>query len=428
MKQWSNWSGSVVAIPAQNVTVSDEAQLAALIQTSDAPMRAVGAGHSFAPVAAADGGTMVRLAGFDAVMALPIDEAGQTSARIGAGQPLGQLTSKLHHLGQALSNMGDIDDQTVGGALATATHGTGAQFGCYPSMLQELTLIDGTGRKQVLSRDADADLFRAMAVGIGTGGIVTEAVINTVAPYRLDRMRYAMPIHDLLAEFDTRMSAARNVEFYYITGSGQGLVMESRETIADPRARPADKDQEGLAQLRLAARLTRFSPALRRMVLGMAIKGHTKEHFIEDWHLAFPTDRDGIRFNETEYHLPAEVGPEALGRVIELVERDFREVYFPFEVRTVKADDLMLSPFQGRDSVSIAVHHEAGKPFKALLAAVEKIFAEYDGRPHWGKMHNLRANDLRRLYPEFDRAVEARRHLDPKGLFLTPYMQELLGQ
>lgn len=428
MQQWSNWSGSVVATPARDVTVAGEDQLSDLIRSSEAPLRPVGAGHSFTPVAAVEGGTLLRLAGFDEVVVLPDDAAGQKRVRIGAGQTLGHLTSELHPLGQALKNMGDIDDQTVAGALGTATHGTGLQFGCYPSMLQALTLIDGTGCKQVLSRERDVDLFRAMAVGIGTGGVLTEAVINTVAPYRLDRMRYTMPIHDLLAEFDSRMSAARNVEFYYITGSGLALITESRETNADLIARPADKDQEGLAQLRLTSRLTQFSPALRRMALGMAIKSHAKEHFIEDWHLAFPTDREGIRFNEAEYHLPIEVGPEAIRRVIDVVERDFRNVYFPLEVRTVKADDLMLSPFQGRDSVSIAVHHEAGKPFKALLAAVERIFAEYDGRPHWGKMHSLKAADLRRLYPDFDLAVEARRHLDPKGLFLTPYMQALLAQ
>ncbi|MCT8158787.1 D-arabinono-1,4-lactone oxidase [Pseudoruegeria sp. SHC-113] len=428
MQQWSNWSGSAVARPARVCEVADEAALCTAITGSEGPVRPVGSGHSFSPIAAVDGGTLLRLSGFDGVEALPEAEDGSKRARIGAGITLGALTGQLNAMGHALANMGDIDDQTVGGALGTATHGTGAGFGCYPSMLEELTFVDGTGARRVIHRERDADLFKAMAVGIGTGGVVTEAVIRTVAPYRLERSRYALPIEEMLSDFGPRMQAARNVEFYYITGSRQALVMESRATEDPLLARPPDKDQEGLRQLRLAARLTRAAPGLRRFALGLALKGHVKEHFIEDWHRAFPTDRDGIRFNESEYHLPAEAGPEALRRVIEVVERDFRDVYFPMEVRTVAADDLWLSPFYKRLSVSIAVHHEAGKPFEALLAAIETIFAEYDGRPHWGKMHSLKAEDLRRLYPMWDAAIEARRALDPEGRFLTPYMRELLGQ
>ncbi|SLN28741.1 L-gulono-1,4-lactone dehydrogenase [Pseudoruegeria aquimaris] len=425
---WSNWSGGVVAQPAQILDVADEAALAAAIRSAAVPVRPVGSGHSFSPVAAVPGGTLLRLAGFDHVEPLADGDDGARHVRVGAGITLGALTERLHAMGHALANMGDIDDQTVGGALGTATHGTGAAFGCYPSMLEALTLIDGMGNRRMISRAEEPELFKAMAVGIGTGGVVTEAVIRTVAPYRLERSRYALPIGDMLADFEARMAAARNVEFYYITGSGQALVMESRETEGDLVARPPDRDQEGLRQLRLAAKLTRAAPRLRRFALGLALKGHVKEHFVEDWHKAFPTDRDGIRFNESEYHLPAEAAPEALKRVIERVERNFRDVYFPMEVRTVAPDDLWLSPFFERPTVSIAVHHEAGRPFGALLAEIETIFADYEGRPHWGKMHGLKAGQLRKLYPKWDEAIAARRELDPKGLFLTPYMRELLGQ
>lgn len=230
-----------------------------------------------------------------------------------------------------------------------------------------------------------------------------------------------------MADITRRMSAARNVEFYYITGSGQALVFESEATDAPLIARPEDRDQEGLAQLRLAARLLRWSPGLRRFALGRAIRSHTQEHFIEDWHKAYPTDRDGIRFNETEYHLPLDEGPAALREIVALVERSFPDVYFPMEIRTVGADDLSLSPFFGRDSMSIAVHHDATQPFDRLLKAVEPIFWKHGGRPHWGKLHSLTAPQLRTLYPEWDMAVEARRDLDPENRLVTPYIAELLG-
>ena len=422
MKQWSNWSGSVVAQPARHVQATSEEQLSSLLRGADGPVRMVGTGHSFSPIAAVDGGTLVTLSGFDHVA-----DAGEGRARIGAGGRLGTISEKLHAMGHAFSNMGDINDQALGGALATATHGTGLGFGCYSSMLTELTLVDGQGETRVLSREADEDLFRAMAVGIGTGGVVTEAVMDMQTPYRLDRKRYAIALEDMLDDFSARMTACRNVEFYYITGSGQALVFESEASETALVERPEDKDQEGLAQLRLAARLLKWSPWLRRKVLGQAIKSHTHEHFVEDWHKAFPTDRDGIRFNETEYHLPLEHGPQALREVVTVVETSFPDVYFPMEIRTVGADDLCLSPFYKRDTVSIAVHHDATQPFEAIMAAVETVFAKYQGRPHWGKMHSLTAEQLRALYPEWDMAIEARRELDPENRLVTPYIARLLG-
>lgn len=422
MKEWSNWSGSAIAHPGRQVAVTSETDLSALVKDTDDIIRVVGSGHSFTPIAAVDGGTLVSLNGFDHIGPISCD-----LARIGAGGRLEAISSQLHEAGHAFTNMGDINDQTLGGALATATHGTGLTFGCYSSMLSELTMIDGRGERRVIARDGNTDLFRAMAVGIGTGGIVTEAVMNTATPYRLDRTRYAIALEDMLDSFTDRMGACRNVEFYYITGSGQALVLQSEASDAPTIARPEDRDQEGLAQLRLAGKLLGWSPTLRRLALGMAIKSHTTEHFIEDWHRAFPTDREGIRFNETEYHLPLEQGPTALREVVALIEKQFPEVYFPMEVRTVGADDLSLSPFFKRDSMSIAVHHEAGKPFDALLRAVEVVFHKYEGRPHWGKMHSLQHSDLRALYPEWDMAIEARRELDPDNRFVTPYIAGLLG-
>lgn len=420
MTQWSNWSGGVTAHPDTITSVSSNDALSDVIRNATDPIRVTGTSHSFSPIVAVDGGTLIRLDGFDDVAAISTDHA-----RIGAGGQLGAIAEKLHGLGHAFANMGDINDQTFGGALATATHGTGLGFGCYSSRLTELTLIDGRGEEQVLTADTDA--LRAMAVGIGTGGVVTEAVMKTTTPYRLDRRRYAIALEDMLDDITARMNAHRNVEFYYITGSGQALVMESAESTDTPIARPPDRDQDGLKQLKLAGRLLGWAPGLRRFLIGKVIKSHTTEHFIEDWHNAFPSDRDGVRFNETEYHLPLEHGPQALREVIALVERNFPEVYFPMEVRTVGADNLSLSPFYQRDSLSIAVHHEAGKPFGALLDAVESVFHRYQGRPHWGKMHSLRASQLRALYPEWDLAIEARRTFDPDNRFVTPYIAELLG-
>lgn len=425
MGHWSNWAGNVIATPATSLEIRDEGQLSDLLRGSSGPVKVLGSGHSFSPLNQLEGGHHVTLSGLTRVEAEPV--AGGQAARIGTGIILHELTPRLHAMGHALANMGDVDGQRVGGALATGTHGTGPRFGTYSAMLREMVLIDGRGDRRVLTREQDEDTFRAMAVSLGTGGILTGAVVNTVAPYRLAKRRFMLTLEELLDGFTDRMRAERNVEFYYITHSRRAIGMESRETDGDLVDRGPDKDQEGLRQLRLAGRLTGWAPGLRRGILGLAMRSHLDERFTEDWHRAYPTERDALRFTETEYHVPAEFGAQALREVIETVERHFPEVYFPMEIRMVAADDLYLSPFYQRESVSIAVHHEAGKPFDKLLAAVEPVFARYEGRPHWGKCHSLTADRLRALYPRFDEAVAVRRELDPEGRFLSPYLRRLLG-
>lgn len=423
MQHWRNWSGGVVSTPQALETPADIGALKTLIQTGTAPLRPIGSGHSFTPLCASDGGTQIALSAFDQVT-LDTDGA---HVEIGAGIRLGALTAQLNAMGRALANMGDVDGQAIAGALATATHGSGMAFTCYPATLDALSLVDGRGQERRITRDGDADTFRAMAVGLGTGGVLTSARLKTVPAYRLERRRYAAPLEAMLEEWDSRMRAHRNSEFFYIPHSDTAVVLNSDITTGDLRARPPENDTAALKQLRLVARYLRKLPGLRRRLLKLAIGMQAGEDFCEDWHKVYPSDRDGLRFNESEYHLPFDAGPAALREVVTMMERDFPEIYFPIEVRSVAADDLYLSPFEGRESCSIAVHHEAGQPFDRFLAAVEPIFARYDGRPHWGKMHSLTAAELRPLYPNWDLAVEARRELDPAGRFLTPYLAHLLG-
>lgn len=424
MTPWNNWAGNVQASPDTTVQIGSEQHLVDTITESERPVRVRGAGHSFSPLLQVNSGTHLCLDNLNHVSA----GAGESrSARIGAGVRLHELTPQLNRMGLALDNMGDIDAQALGGALATATHGTGQTLPCYSAMLEEMVLIDGQGQRRVLSRGQDEELFKAMAVGLGTGGVLSEVVMNLVPAYRLSKRRFRVSLEELLSDFAVQMASARHVEFFHILHSGHALGLASDITDQPVTEKPEDTDEKGLLQLRQAARFLGWAPPLRRQVLAAALRSHSSEHFVADWFQAFASDRGRIRFNETEYHLPADAAPAAIRELVDCLERHFPEVYFPIEIRSVRADDLYLSPFYQRDTVSIAVHHDVAKPFAPLLAAVEPIFARYDGRPHWGKSHTLTALELRPLYPRFEDAVAARRELDPKGLFNSPYIEQLLG-
>jgi FAD/FMN-containing dehydrogenase len=139
----------------------------------------------------------------------------------------------------------------------------------------------------------------------------------------------------------------------------------------------------------------------------------------------FPSDRNS-RFNEMEYELPAEQGPECLQEILSTVRKSRVRTLFPLEYRYVAADDCWLSPMQGRATVAISVHQHHSVDYRPLFDLVEPIFWKYSGRPHWGKLHTLDAKRLAPLYPHWDAYQTVRQRLDPKGRMLNEHLSKVL--
>ncbi|MBZ9675017.1 D-arabinono-1,4-lactone oxidase [Mesorhizobium sp. ES1-1] len=419
---WSNWSGYVTAAPRLVASPADVGELSDLIQTAPGPVRVSGAGHSFTPLVKSQG-TIVSL---DKMEGLVSHDAEKRQARVRAGTRLGPLMHILQNIGQGLPNMGDIDRQAIGGALGTATHGSGPTLGAYHTQLEAVRLVDGLGKSREFSRAGDQDAIHAIGVALGAFGILSEVTLNNIASYRLRRRKWVLPWADMLRNFETMMSAHRSAEFYYIPFSGHAQFIASDLSDATPTARPLEEDEAGLRTLRSLRTGLAWLPALRRRLIRGAVAKVPAEDYVQDWLNVYASDRQ-TRFNEMEYHLPFEEGPKALAEVIELTERHFPEVYFPMEVRSVAPDQFWLSPFHNRLTCSIAIHHDAANDPLPFMRAAEPIFRRYGGRPHWGKMHSLRAAELKKLYPRWDDAMAVRRDLDPQNRLVSPYMAELFG-
>ena len=419
---WSNWSGFVTASPKLIATPADAGELAELVRSAPGPLRVAGAGHSFTPLVQSDG-TIVSL---EKIEGLVSHEAAANRARVRAGTRLGALMRILQDIGQGLPNMGDIDRQAIGGALGTATHGSGPTLGAYHTQLEALQLVDGQGKLREYSRAGDQDMIHATGVALGAFGVLTEVTMNNIATYRLRRRKWVLPVGDLLKNFETMMATHRSAEFYYIPLSDYAQFIASDLSDAAPTARPTEDDEEGLATLRKLRTALRWLPSLRRALIRGAVKKVPSEDYVQDWLNVYASDRR-TKFNEMEYHLPYEEGPKALAEIIALTEKHFPEVYFPMEVRSVAPDEFWLSPFYKRLTCSIAIHHDAANDPLPFMRAAEPIFRKYGGRPHWGKMHSLQAAELKKLYPRWDDAMAVRRDIDPENRFVSPYMAGLFG-
>ncbi|MBB4064195.1 D-arabinono-1,4-lactone oxidase [Gellertiella hungarica] len=420
--RWSNWSGSVRANPENLLQPMDVDALATAIRTAPGPIRIAGSGHSFTPLVET-AGTLLDLTAFSGLIR---HDPERHTATIGAQTRLGALTPLLAGIGHGLPNMGDIDKQAFAGALGTATHGSGLGLGAYHTQILDMTLVDGRGSLRRLERASDPDLVHATGVTLGMFGALTEVTIQNIPAYNLRRRRWIVPIGDILDGFEAFMRGHRSAEFYFIPFSGHALLCTIDMTTDAATERPTEDDEESLAILKALRTGLLRAPWLRRKLIGAALRRVPAEDYVQAWQNVYTSDRR-TRFNEMEYHLPFEAGATALREIITLAETRFPEVYFPMEVRAVAPDEFWLSPFYRRETCSIAIHHDAAEDPTAFMREAEAIFRRHDGRPHWGKMHNLTGGDFATIYPRFRDALEVRRDFDPDGRFLTPYMRRLLG-
>ena len=417
---WRNWSGNQHSYPATRAAPTSDIELAALLVGAPAPIRAVGAGHSFMPLVPTEG-TLLTL---DGMTGLVDHDAVAVTAEVRGGTRLGELGASLAAIGQEMPNLPDINKQTLAGAIATGTHGTGHGLTAIHGQLLDLSLITVEGVPMTLSRAANPELFDAMRVNLGAFGIVTRMTLQNQPLTRVKKTVSMVDSDVLMRDWPQLRTAHRNAEFYLIPFTGRGILITHDETTDPVRPRGIDHDDEGVKQLRQARDLLAWSPWLRRKILSGAVADAPPEIAVDQgWKLL--SNVRGVPFNEMEYHLPLDAQIPALREVITAIEERRPDVFFPIEARIIAPDDAMLSPFYQRESGSIAVHAWFKDDYSFLFELIEPILRRYGGRPHWGKLNSLSAADFRALYPRFDDAVKLRKQLDPNGRLLNPYLRKV---
>jgi L-gulono-1,4-lactone dehydrogenase len=429
-RQWRNWSGDQRCRPASVERPRTRAELIESVgRAADAgqTVRVAASGHSFTDIACTDG-LMLRLEGMNRILDVDRDSGLVT---VEAGIELGDLSQALDGSGLAMENMGDIDRQTLAGAISTGTHGTGARFRNISSQVEgmELVLADGS----VAEIDgSDRDALRAARVGLGALGVIASVTLRTISAFTISRIDSVQVLSEVLDRLDDLVDANDHFEFYAFPNAEQAILRESTRTDEPPRppSRASFYVQEVMlenwlveAYGRAGRRIPRAIPGLARFV-SKRMGGSRKT----DRSFRVYASQRRVRFTEMEYGIPRENAVEAIRRVLELAERPELRVSFPIEVRFVAADDALLSPSHERDTCYVAVHMFKGMPWEAYFRGVEAIMAEYQGRPHWGKRHFQTAETLAGRYPGWDAFRKVRSRLDPEGVFRNDYTDRVLGR
>jgi L-gulono-1,4-lactone dehydrogenase len=430
MPTWSNWAGDQHCAPTKIVRPTSEDELSQIVvqaATAGLPVRAVGSGHSFTDAVCTDG-VLVDTTGLQRVLSI---DRGTGLVTVEAGIKLHQLGALLATHGLALENQGDIDAQSLAGALATATHGTGASFQNLSARVVGMRLVTGTGEVVDLTEDADPDGLRAARVSIGALGVASTVTLRAVPMFTLHRHDQALPLDHVLDQLDQHVEGNDHFEFFLWPYSRTTWSRSTRRSEEPPQPTPEWRRRinEDLIENKLLDLICRTGrawpravPRLNRLMASAIGEGHVQDQAYR----VFATTRE-VRFNEMEYAIPRAHAREALSRVLALVERRRLPILMPFEVRFTAPDDAFLSTAHGRDTCYIAVHQYTGMEFESFFRAVEAIMDEFGGRPHWGKRHYQSAATLRDRYPAWDRFQAVRSRLDPNGVFTNDYTRRTLG-
>jgi L-gulono-1,4-lactone dehydrogenase len=428
--EWRNWAGDQRCRPAtveRPASIEEVAAALARAAEGDERVRVVGSGHSFSDIALTDG-RLLSLARMNRVLDVDRDSG---LVRVEAGITIRELNERLAGVGLALENLGDIDVQSIAGALSTATHGTGARLRNIPSQVAALTLVLADGSTLECSAERDPEVFRAARVSLGALGVIAEVTLRCVPAFRLDGRDRPAPLQETLARFEELSLANDHFEFYVFPHARTALTRTNNRTEQPvrPRGRAAAYANDVLltnhafeAFCRLGRRAPAQIPRINRLVTRVAGSSHR----VDRSDRIFVSPRL-VRFTEMEYALPRERTAEAVRNVLELVPRNRFAVPFPIEVRTVAADDALISTAAGRDSGFVAVHMYRGMEWEPYFRAVEAAMDELGGRPHWGKRHFQTAATLCARYPDWDRFQSVRRRLDPGGRFANAYTDRVLG-
>lgn len=434
MSEWRNWAGDQRCRPADVArpnTVAEVSALAAAAAASGGTLKAVGAGHSFTDIALTNG-TQLLLDGISGL--LRVDREARL-ATLAGGTRLHQIPALLAPYGLAMENLGDIDRQSISGAISTGTHGTGLKFGGIATQVRALTLVTGTGEVLHCSAVENADVFAVARVGLGALGVITSVTLQCVDAFMLHAVERPESLSSVLESLPGRWDAGDHFEFYWfphtqtaLSKANTRLAPGSLPAGVGPLSRTQHLVDDVLVSNTLFSALCNVSskfPATIPAINRTAVKLTGNREFGDASHKVFATERT-TRFREMEYAVPLEDVPAVLRELEAMIKRRGLQISFPVEVRCAAADNIALSTANGRQSGYIAIHqHIKTNPFEYFRAA-EEIFRAHDGRPHWGKWHFLQSKDFDGLYPDLEKFCKVRDVLDPKRVFSNTYLDRVL--
>ncbi|CDO70398.1 hypothetical protein BN946_scf184999.g38 [Trametes cinnabarina] len=430
---FTNWGLSYTCRPLSVFVPETEHQCRLILELArreGKTVRTAGVGHSPSDLACTTE-YMLRTEKLNKVIELNAEKRFVVAQ---AGIVLNDLHAVLAQHGLAMRNLGSISDQTLGGVVTTATHGTGLDFPVISSDVRALVILLADGSRVRCSRDERPELFMASLCGLGATGIILEVTLELEPAFLLKEVQENQRFDVVVGNLDSIARQAEHVRLWWFPQADVVRVSSSNRT-NEPKSPVGTwlwHSIVGYHLLQFLLFVARYVPILN-IWLGrfMAWLAGGKMVSVDDSHRIFNIDCKYPQYT-TEWAVPYDRAQACLRDVRDWLEREFADPsglrpHASFEIRFSAADDIWLSPSNGQLSCWIGVvqfkPYGLNVPYRELFARFEQIMIKYGGKPHWAKSHPLGPAELRRLYPRFDDFVRVLEAVDPQGIFRNPYVQ-----
>jgi FAD-linked oxidoreductase len=424
-----NWAGNIKWTPKEVLLPKSEEEIADIIKkavSSGKTIRTVGSHHSFTPLLATNSVSL----SLDGMQGL-ISKEPNNRAVAWSGTKLKRLSEDLAENGLALENMGDINVQSVAGAISTGTHGTGITLGSVGTQVEEITFLNGLGELITLNEENNYHEFKCAQLSLGSLGVITRMKMRCKEAYNLELDIRKEKLSDVLANLDKIVNENRHFEFYSIPNSQWSQT--KRSNIVGEKAGHTSKFSAFINDivlenwaLQLLCSVNKAIPSSSKTISNLIGSFISNEKKVQQSHKVFSTVRN-VKFTEMEYNIPYESYQEVVKEMLKLIDKNNYHISFPQEHRFVQADDIYLSPAHNRNSAYIASHVYKGMDNTRYFKDLEDLFVAHGGRPHWGKMHTRDASFFRKAYPKFDDFLQVRSKHDPNGIFLNDHLKKVFG-
>lgn len=424
-----NWSGIQSWEPEKFIQPKSSDEIISIVKSAlynNQKIRVFGSKTSFSPLNNTNS-ISLNLDNYQGV--IHIDKENYL-VTVKSGTKLFKIIEILAKKGLALENLGDFNKQSIGGAIATAIHGSGIYLGILSSQVVGIKFINGLGEEIYCSKKENLELFKCMQVSLGVLGIVTEITLSCVETYKLKLDKFSEKLSEVLPNIDDYNANNRSFELLWFPYTDTTLTKYSNITnFKADRSTFYNFINDFVLEnyvFTLMANLTKWIPSLRFKMSKLATYFLLESVRIKQYEDIYITPKS-FKFNEMEYCVPISTYKDVMKDVTKLINSKKYNVFFPIQNRFVAQDDIYLSPSYKRDSAYIACHTSKGQNYITYFKALEEIFTDYQGRPHWGKLHFKDSDYLRSVYPMFDTFNKNREIQDPHRLFLNEHLEFILG-
>jgi xylitol oxidase len=415
-EQLSNWAGNI-NYHTRNVYYPSSVNQVQQIIEKTKNIKCLGSRHSFSTIADSDG-YLVSTSNLKSVLEL---DASTSSVTVEPGIKYGELATFLHSKGFALRNLASLPHISVGGACATATHGSGVNNGNLSTSVRALEIVDGLGKLHSISKDKDNDLFNGVVVNLGALGIVTKLTLDIVPDFNMSQVVYRnLPFEVLTHKLHEIMASWYSVSLFTNWSKEQinevwiKRVHDASNTVASPSefygASRSDID------LHPVETQSAESVTTQRGIAGPWFE--RLPHFKMGFKPSTGKELQSEFFVHKDQAFEAMKAMQSLGPVIS-------PHLFISEIRSVKSDELWMSPAYKKDSIAIhTTWHQDEKVQAELIPLVQNALRPYDPTPHWAKLSTIRGAALAKLFPRIDDFKALCQEFDPNKKFLNRYLRE----